>query len=105
MPIGGEYGRLGSGSGVRTRRRATRRALSVDVGEDGAGHLLEQLLNDRPLEVRIAGALALGRVGVPGGSAVLLACLAGEEPIKLRDAAEHALAQISARNSTTWGAS
>ena len=90
---------------MRKRRRARGRAPSPDVGVDGAGHLLEQLLNDRPLEIRIAGALALGRVGVPGGTAVLLACLDDDEPPKLRDAAQHALAQISARNSTNWGAS
>jgi len=76
-----------------------------DLLEEGEGHLFEQLLRDRATDVRISGALALGRVGSLLAVGVLLDCLAGDEPPKLQDAAEHALAQISARNSTDWAAS
>jgi HEAT repeat protein len=76
-----------------------------DPGEHDGGELFEQLLRDRSLTVRISAALALGRIGAPSGAAVLLECLAHDEPPKLRDAAEHALGQINSRHATTWEAS
>ena len=76
-----------------------------DPLEHAGGELFEHLLRDRSVAVRISAALALGRVGALSGEAVLLECLADDEPPKLRDAAEHALGQIGARHATKWEAS